>query len=58
MKIKQNKETESTKEQIVLSDMESDGVYFSDEIKQELIKKKEELHCAYSDLPSVKSYEI
>ncbi len=58
MKTKHNKETESTDEQIILSDMESDGVYFPDEIKQELINKKEELYCAYSNLPSVKSYEI
>ena len=41
----------------VMSDMESDGVYFSDDIKNELKKKQDELKCHYSDLPSVKSYE-
>lgn len=41
----------------VIADMESDGVYFPDEIKKELVKKREELWCEYSNLPSVKSYE-
>lgn len=40
-----------------ISDMESDGVYFPDDIKKELIKKREELKCEYSNLPSVSSYE-
>lgn len=40
-----------------ISDMESDGVYFPEEIKRELIKRREELWCEYSNLPSVKSYE-
>jgi hypothetical protein len=40
-----------------IADMESDGVYFPDEVKKELIKKREELYCEYSSLPSVKSYE-
>lgn len=40
-----------------ISDMESEGVYFSPFVQQELIKRREELHCNYSDLPSVKSYE-
>lgn len=40
-----------------ISDMEGDGVYFPDSIKQELEKKREELYCEYSNLPSVKSYE-
>lgn len=39
-----------------ISDMESDGVYFSEEIKNELEKKREKLLCHYSDLPSVWSY--
>ena len=38
-------------------DMESDGVYFPDDVKKELLKKREELWCEYSNLPSVKSYE-
>lgn len=40
-----------------IADMESEGVYFSEEIKQELKKQKEELVCHYSGLPSVKSWE-
>ncbi len=38
--------------------MESDGVYFSEDVKQELEKKREEMMCEYSGLPSVKSYEV
>jgi hypothetical protein len=41
-----------------ISDMEGDGVYFPDSVKEELEKKREELYCEYSNLPSVKSYEI
>jgi len=41
-----------------ISDMESDGVYFSEDVKQELEKKREEMMCEYSGLPSVKSYEV
>lgn len=40
-----------------ISDMESDGVYFPDDVKKELVKKREELWCEYSNLPSVKAYE-
>lgn len=40
-----------------IADMESDGVYFSEETKEKLRKKREELWCEYSDLPSVKSYQ-
>lgn len=40
-----------------IADMESDGVYFDDNIKELLKKQKEELHCEYSGLPSVKAYE-
>jgi hypothetical protein len=40
-----------------ISDMETDGVYFPDEVKKELIKKREELWCEYSNLPSVKAYD-
>lgn len=39
-----------------ISDMESDGVYFPIEVKEELKKQKEELYCEYSGLPSVMSY--
>lgn len=41
-----------------LSDMESDGVYFPKEMKDELQKQKDALNCEYSGLPSVKSYDI
>lgn len=40
-----------------ISDMESDGIYFSSDVKQELEKQRGELYCEYSNLPSVKSYE-
>ncbi len=40
-----------------IADMESDGIYFPEDVKEELKKKREELHCEYSGLPSVKSYE-
>ena len=40
-----------------ISDMEDDGVYFPDSVKNELEKKREQLYCEYSNLPSVKSYE-
>lgn len=40
-----------------IADMESDGLYFSDEIKEELKKQREELNCEYSGLPSVKAYQ-
>ncbi len=43
--------------QRTIADMESDGVYFPDEIKKELQKKREELKCEYSGLPSVESYD-
>jgi len=39
-----------------ISDMETDGVYFSDEIKDKLKKTKENSICEYSGLPSVESY--
>jgi len=40
-----------------MADMESDGVYFSDDVKKEIVKQKEEMHCEYSGLPSPKAYE-
>lgn len=44
--------------QRTISDMESDGVYFSEDVKRELQKIKDnEFTCEYSGLPSVKSYE-
>jgi hypothetical protein len=44
-------------ETIILADMESNGIYFSDEIKKELEKVREEMYCEYSGLLSVKAYE-
>jgi hypothetical protein len=44
-------------ESIILPDMESNGMYFSDDVIEELQKQREELHCEYSGLPSVKAYE-
>jgi len=40
-----------------IADMESDGMYFSQDIKEKLEKEREELFCEYSGLPSPKSYE-
>ena len=39
-----------------ISDMESDGIYFPSEVKEELKKQRDEMMCEYSGLPSVKSY--
>ena len=39
-----------------ISDMESDGVYFDETIKEELKKQSEETFCEYSGLPSPKWY--
>jgi hypothetical protein len=39
-----------------IADMESDGVYFPEEVKDKLKKRREELICNYSNLPSVMSY--
>lgn len=39
-----------------IADMESNGVYFPEEVKEELKRQKEELYCEYSGLPSVMSY--
>lgn len=39
-----------------IADMESDGVYFAEDVKEELKKQSEELFCEYSGLPSPKSY--
>lgn len=39
-----------------IADMESDGMYFSKDIKEKLEKEREELFCEYSGLPSPKAY--
>ena len=41
-----------------ISDMESDGIYFSEEAKEELRKQREESYCEYSGLPSPRAYEV
>jgi hypothetical protein len=41
-----------------ISDMESDGIYFPEEVKEKLKEYREEMHCEYSGLPSVKAYEV
>lgn len=40
-----------------ISDMESDGVRFPEDIKDELLKQRELSVCEYSGLPSLKTYE-
>ena len=40
-----------------IADMESDGMYFSEEVKEKLEKEREELFCEYSGLPSPKAYD-
>ena len=44
-------------ETIILADMESNGMYFSEDVKDELEKQREEFYCEYSGLLSVKAYE-
>ena len=39
-----------------LSDMESDGVYFPEFAKQQLVEDREKEICQYSGLPSVMMY--
>ena len=39
-----------------IADMESEGVYFSDEIIEKLKELKEESICHYSGLASIKSW--
>ena len=41
-----------------ISDMESDGIYFPEEVKEKLEEYREELHCEYSGLPSPKAYDL
>ena len=40
-----------------IADMESDGIYFPDDVREKLKQYREEMNCEYSGLPSVKSYE-
>lgn len=40
-----------------ISDMETDGVYFPEDIKEKLEQKRAELMCEYSGLPSPSSYQ-
>jgi hypothetical protein len=39
-----------------IADMESEGIYFPEDVKVEMKKQREELYCEYSGLPSVKAY--
>jgi hypothetical protein len=40
-----------------MADMESDGIYFPEDVRERLKEYRDELNCEYSGLPSVKSYE-
>jgi cation transport regulator ChaB len=40
-----------------IADMESDGIYFPEEVKEQLKEYREELNCEYSGLPSPKAYQ-
>ena len=40
-----------------MADMESDGIYFPEDVRERLREYREEMNCEYSGLPSVKSYE-
>lgn len=40
-----------------MSDMESDGIYFPEEVKEKMKEYRDELHCEYSGLPSPLAYE-
>ena len=40
-----------------IADMESDGMYFPEEVKEKLKEYREETYCEYSGLPSPKAYE-
>jgi len=57
MSVKQKKTIYNTIKKTI-ADMESDGVYFPEEIKIELENKRKESICEYSGLPSVKTYDI
>ena len=39
-----------------ISDMESDGIYFPEEVKEKMKEYRDELHCEYSGLPSPMAY--
>jgi len=39
-----------------IADMESDGIRFPEDIKKEFEKRREDMICNYSGLPSIKSY--
>jgi hypothetical protein len=43
--------------QNLIADMESNGVYFPEDVKKELQKKREDLTCEYSGLPSPTAYD-
>lgn len=41
----------------VLADMHTDGVYFTEEVKEKLEYERDKMYCKYSGLPSPKAYE-
>jgi hypothetical protein len=41
-----------------IADMESNGMYFPEDVKNKLKQHRDELHCEYSGLPSPKSYDL
>jgi hypothetical protein len=43
--------------QNLIADMESNGVYFPEDVKKELQKKREDLTSEYSGLPSPTAYD-
>lgn len=43
--------------QNLIADMESNGVYFPEDVKKELQKKREDLTCEYSGLPPPTAYD-
>ena len=40
-----------------MADMESDGIYFPEEVKEKMKEYRDEMHCEYSGLPSPIAYE-
>lgn len=56
-KIKKESKVKYIGAKLYIADMETDGVYFSQYVKEELEKQREEMYCEYSGLLSVKAYE-
>jgi len=43
--------------QRTIADMETDGIYFPEEVKKKMKEYRDELHCEYSGLPSPLAYQ-